>query len=40
MVELVEGVPVQYVGVYVLHWKPEWGKPEVGFVEEDTQEDE
>jgi len=25
--------PVQYVGVYALNWKPEWGEPEMGFVE-------
>lgn len=28
---------VQYVGVYVLNWKREWGKPEMGFVEIDTE---
>lgn len=32
-VELKEGVPVQYLGVYVLRWRPEWGEPTVGFVE-------
>lgn len=35
-VELDEGTPVQYVGMYILRWKPEWGKPEVGFVEADV----
>lgn len=29
--------PVQYVGVYVLNWKKEWGIPEVAFVENDNQ---
>ena len=33
MVEIAEGAAVQYVGVYVLGWKPEWGTPKVGFVE-------
>jgi len=28
-----EGDSVQYVGVYVLEWKKEWGRPEVGFAE-------
>jgi hypothetical protein len=34
-VELKEGSPVQYVGVYVTRWQPEWGEPQVGFVESD-----
>jgi len=33
MVKLEEGAEVQFVGVYVLHWRPEWGQPEYGFVE-------
>ena len=33
MVELEEGVEVQWVGVYVLKWQPEWGQPTVGFRE-------
>lgn len=32
-VELNEDVLVQYVGVYILNWKSEWGEPSVGFVE-------
>jgi len=40
-VELKDGVEVQFVGVYVLKWKKEWGQPEVGFVEvEDTRQDD
>jgi hypothetical protein len=39
MVDLVEGTPVQYVGVYVLSWRPEWGRPEVGFVEYEPEDD-
>lgn len=34
MVELEEGVDVQYLGVYALKWRhDEWGLPSVGFVE-------
>ena len=33
MVELVEGTPIQYLGVYILKWQQEWGEPEFGFVE-------
>jgi hypothetical protein len=37
---LEEGTPVQYVGVYVLRWRSEWGEPAVGFAEiEDDQDD-
>ena len=32
--ELIEGEPVQFLGVYALRWRPEWGEPTVGFVEE------
>jgi len=39
MVELKDGVLVQYVGVYVLQWQKEWGKPQVGFVEVEEKED-
>lgn len=31
-VELKDGVPVQYLGVYILKWRQEWGEPSVGFV--------
>ena len=37
-VEIVNGQaeePIQYVGVYALHWKKEWGAPETAFVEID-----
>lgn len=37
MVELKEGVEIQYLGVYALKWKhDEWGPPSVGFVERDV----
>lgn len=39
MVELKEGIEVQYVGVYVLRWQKEWGEPQVGFVEDDGDPD-
>ena len=32
-VELKEGVPVQYLGAYVLKWKNKHADPEVGFIE-------
>lgn len=32
LIELVEGVPVVYVGVHALAWRSEWGEPAVGFV--------
>ena len=32
-VELKEGIPVQWMGVYALKWQPEWGQPTVGFRE-------
>lgn len=32
-VELQDGEPIQYVGTYVLRWRPEWGTPDVGFRE-------
>ena len=39
-VQLEDGQPVQFDGVYVIRWKPEWGQPTVGFVEaEYTLED-
>ena len=36
-VDLEEGVAVQYVGVYVTNWRPEWGRPDVGFVEAESR---
>ena len=33
--DVCEGVPVQYVGVYVTKWRPEWGQPTAMFVEDD-----
>ena len=40
-VELREGQPVQYVGVYVLRWNFEqWGNPEVGFIEATDESEE
>jgi len=36
-VELKEGVPVQFVGVYVTKWQKEWGQPTVGFVEDEAE---
>ena len=33
MLREFEDIPVQFVGVHVLHWKPEWGEPEVAFIE-------
>lgn len=35
LVDLEEGTPVQYLGVYALKWRPEMGEPSVGFVEVD-----
>jgi len=32
--------PIQYVGVYTLNWKREWGPPERGFVELESYESE
>jgi len=37
-VELKDGELVQFVGVYVTRWQPEWGQPSVGFVEVDENE--
>ena len=31
-----EETPVQFVGVYVTHWRPEWGEPEVAFRESEA----
>jgi len=36
-VELSEGQPVHFVGVYVTRWQREWGNPTVGFVEAEYQ---
>lgn len=38
MVELEDGVEVQFVGVHVLRWQKEWGEPQVGFVEYDPED--
>jgi len=38
MVELKDGEPVQYLGVYVTRWTSEMGEPTVGFVEDDEVE--
>ncbi len=32
-IDLEEGEQVQWVGVYILKWRPEWGQPTVGFRE-------
>lgn len=34
-VEPTEGTVLQFVGVYVTRWQPEWGEPTVGFVGDD-----
>ena len=35
-----EGTPVQFVGVYITHWQPEWCEPTACFIEaEYTLED-
>ena len=34
-----ETTPVQYVGVYVMRWQPEWGNPTVAFRESTVAED-
>ena len=39
-VELKDGADVQYVGVYILKWRPEWGKPTIGFIEYESPEEE
>jgi hypothetical protein len=31
--EPAEGTPTRYLGVYILDWQAEWGKPAVAFVE-------
>lgn len=36
---LRNGEPVQYLGVYALRWRPEWGPPQVGFVEAKEEDD-
>jgi hypothetical protein len=38
-VDLKEGVPVQYVGVYVTRWQCEWGQPTVGFHEVEEKDE-
>ncbi len=37
-VELKEGNPVQYVGVYLLRWRQEWGQPTIGFEQDEDFE--
>jgi len=37
-VPLEEGQFVQYVGVYILDWKKEFGPAEIGFIEIDSDE--
>ena len=39
-VELEDGVEVQWVCIYVLRWKPEWGKPDFGLIEVDEDEED
>lgn len=34
-VELKDGQPLQFLGVYSLRWLSEWGEPTVGFLEVD-----
>ena len=36
-VELTEGTLVQYLGVYALKWRPEWGEPQAGFNSIDSE---
>jgi hypothetical protein len=31
--EVDKSTPVQYAAVYIMHWQPEWGEPEVLFRE-------
>lgn len=33
-----DGDKVQYLGVYVLKWRPEWGKPDAAFVEAEDKD--
>lgn len=35
-VELKEGEPVVYLGVYATRWQQDWGKPTVGFIQADN----
>lgn len=34
--DVEEETPVQFVGVYVTRWRPEWGQPTVMFSEADA----
>jgi len=34
-----EGKLAQYLGVYVLNWRPEWGEPPIAFIEDDEVEE-
>ena len=36
---LNDGDKVEYLAVYVLDWRPEWGKPDCGFVEDTAATD-
>ena len=36
--DMDEETPVQYVGVYTLKWRPEWGEPSVMFAEANETE--
>lgn len=35
---LEDGVPVVFVGVHALRWRPEWGEPRVGFIQADDND--
>ena len=39
-VELKDGQPLQFLGVYSLRWLSEWGEPTVGFLEVDYRLDD
>lgn len=32
-----EGTPLQFVGVYITRWRPEWGEPTIGFIEAEVE---
>jgi hypothetical protein len=38
MVDLKDGEPIQYLGVYLLQWKSEWGDPTFGLVEDEESD--
>jgi len=33
-----EVTPVQYAAIYIMHWRPEWGEPDVLFREVDDKQ--